>query len=786
MLYSRALVSPRLLPLSILIWLAALPALRMVQDGGAVLSLIGMVLGVVTVAVLPGVLLAAITGVLGGRSMIEAAAVGFGVSFALVQVLTVIAILAHVPASTVLAGLWAGCLAIALWLVVFPSAERLPAALRRGEWLVLGLAIVLGITLYMQSPWEPWLNGEDAVHVAVAQRLAFEPSPSLHNIYWAPDFVYTYPFPGTHYLIALVSRAAKLDPLFVYMKIRMLWSPVALFMLFAAARVIFASERVALASALTAAALTLGGAFGPIAATWGQLAPVSHAADVAMTVLLPTLLLFAISFAAAETRRAAALFLFGTLALALTLTVVHIRETVQFVVYVGASWFIYLFVRRDSRMAYRFRVMSVATVALVLVYLKWHQFAVGHVDSIVAERREILIQSIIKMAPLELLTPIFANPYFNVNQQYYFYMWFPVILIFSPLVLIAYRSRPLVPFLGASLLAYALILFVPFVAIAFVYFTYFEILFTPVRNWLFFIYLLAGPLLLLLADGISRWRTRGVQVAGSIVSLVVLFLIYRFFEGAFKEWQGAILQNTFFLWLIAGLSIALWPWPLFERWRARLAAVPQPDWTPATVTTFAVLLVGVLGISLSWQHSPLNFRLADSKWTFRDHLAWMVDGRSSAYSQFPDPLTSTTVQLSEKERLLAAPSMELIEVGRLLPTNAVFVHNIFNRYASPVFMPQRILLWPMEDPGTVEFNSRLFPVAWGAMTRTAAALSVQPFFNEQETLEQRVAYMREVGATHVLLDPMYYARLRPLLSQWAETFEPVFDDHSRWAVFVLR
>ena len=48
------------------------------------------------------------------------------------------------------------------------------------------------------------------------ERLSYVPRPDIYNIYWAPQFIYTYPFPGTHFLIALVSRAASLSPLFVY------------------------------------------------------------------------------------------------------------------------------------------------------------------------------------------------------------------------------------------------------------------------------------------------------------------------------------------------------------------------------------------------------------------------------------------------------------------------------------------------------------------------------------------------------------------------------------------
>jgi hypothetical protein len=45
--------------------------------------------------------------------------------------------------------------------------------------------------------------------------------------------------------------------------------------------------------------------------------------------------------------------------------------------------------------------------------------------------------------------------------------------------------------------------------------------------------------------------------------------------------------------------------------------------------------------------------------------------------------------------------------------------------------------------------------------------------------------MRRLGATHALVDPMYYARLVPLLVTATDQFTRVYDDGARWAVFEL-
>lgn len=770
----------RAFPLALMAMLLMIPLVRVLQDGGAALSMFAMILALALVGIIPGMLIAVVVGAASPSALLEAAAIGFGVTFALIQLLTVFALQLHVGALLMVTALWAGSLLLAAWFVLKPPQAKWSIGSTPGHWLILGLAAVLAVSLYAQTPFEPWMTGEDAIHVAVAQRLAFESSPSLTNIYWAPNFPYTYPFPATHYFIALVARASRLDPVFVYQKARMLWGPVTLLMLFAAGRMIFRSERIALASAIAAATLTLSGAFGPISSTWGQLAPVSHASDVAMTTLLPALLLMTMHFVAAERIRTAACFLLGTLALALTLTVVHIREVVQFLVYTIAAWAAYRWIVRDRALARRFGWVAVSTIVLTVSYLQWYKTAVGHVDEVVALRRGKLITDVTQMSLSQFVTPIWSNNYFTINHEYFFYMWFPFVLLLAPWVLYRWRSRPLVPFLSASLLAYALIVFVPLIAILYVYFTYYEILFTPVRNSLFFIYLLAGPIILTAGDALSRIVDLKKLIGTAAVVSLGLWLAFRASSQFFLHSQNPTVQNIFFLVLIGSLAFVL------LRSRRSETQPAEPPGQPAGMKVFYALLAVVAVIGFSAKSSPLNFDRAAARWTMRDYLAAMPDVTGPANSTFRDPLTDRTLTLSETVRQMAPPSPELIEAGKQMPSNTVMLHNIFNTYASPVFMPQHILMWPVDSAAGLEFNARLFPTAWAALVETADRYQVQPFFNVVETVDERVEYMRKVGATHALIDPMYYDRLHPLFSAWATQFDVLFDDGRRWAVVALK
>src|SRR5205085_9049059 len=100
-------------------------------------------------------------------------------------------------------------------------------------------------------------------------------------------------------------------------------------------------------------ALVLNGCFADFFSIfWGQLAPFSHPSDVAMAVLLPGLLLLGLRYYAAPDRREAAFFLCTALVLGTMVTMVHIRETVQFLVYSACLLFVtFVFVPDRTRVS---------------------------------------------------------------------------------------------------------------------------------------------------------------------------------------------------------------------------------------------------------------------------------------------------------------------------------------------------------------------------------------------------------------------------------------------------
>ena len=82
-------------------------------------------------------------------------------------------------------------------------------------------------------------------------------------------------------------------------------------------------------------------------------------------------------------------------------------------------------------------------------------------------------------------------------------------------MIVVFRHRPLVWLISSSTIAYLAVMTVPLLAIPYIYLTYFEILHIPVRNLIWFVYMLAGAVLYIVAvalAGIDRTKMSLVVV----------------------------------------------------------------------------------------------------------------------------------------------------------------------------------------------------------------------------------------------------------------------------------
>ncbi|HXG87638.1 MAG TPA: hypothetical protein VNJ02_04815 [Vicinamibacterales bacterium] len=728
-----------------------------------------LVLAATAVAVAPGTLLLAAWRPRPLLTVFEWLALGLGLSLVLVQLITIFVMTVHTSAMVGQQILLLGCVLAA----VVAVARRSPAQLAlRGDELGLGLGIaVIAGFLYVQG--SPVNSTEDHIHISIVRRLASLGNPSIHNVYFSPNIIYTYPYPGTHYLMTLITRVADADAMFAYSKLRVMWGPWALLLLCVLARRFFGNPAVALASAVTALALVANGAFANVTGFfWGQMAPYSHASDIAMGVMLPALLLLAFEYFRATTRSESVLFFVGAIGLVVMLAIVHIREVVQFLVYMGAFAIALLLVGGHSRLWRRVAGLTATSVALMLLYGRWHAAVVGHVSGIVDESK----QSLVKVAAnaswsdwVSPLLPLLAG--FATAFEPMFYLWNPVILFAGPWVIWHFRREPLVLMIAASILVYLLIIRFPLFAIPYIYVTYFEILYTPVRNMIFFIHVMAGALVYLIA--VSALRVPGVAAYG--VALVGGMLL----GGAVRYGGPWLATHPDFLYLTlipVYLVLAILVLRSYRQQRVNLGPLlPTRRWRLA----FVAVLLPVLPLTATVA-SPLKATASFAS------PAAMLTGQPCVGRHDVEVLFKPPELAAEKhmvgELLSCPPPLSLVQfAARGIPADAVLAVDKFFEYPASVFLPQQMVVW---TGPSVAFRDedRLFGAYYEQYYKSFRKYRQQPFFNTVETDQERELYLRALGVTHVLLNPRVHAMMTTVLAARPAQYRRLYDE-AEWAVY---
>jgi hypothetical protein len=687
-------------------------------------------------------------------TLLEFLGVSFGVSIAVVQLLTIGAVMYSWP------------LDLSLWLLAAWMAVHAVAAFRgrrhetrivtsRGEAALACALVLLAAALYVAG--SPFDTTEPRVHISLVRRLVHLASPTPYTLYFAPDVVYTYPFPGTHYLLALMSRVGNIDPFFLYHKTRAIWGIAALVILYGCARTMFNNARLAIASTAVTIGLVANGAFGAVPGfSWAQLAPFSHASDIAMGVLLPALLLLSFGAIQSSGRRERYFFVVAALGLAVMLVMVHPREIVQFLVYFTAFAAAAAWVREWRPISRRALFLVGATLVVLVVYRMWHQGVVFAVDEMVERERSGLVQLFRDASTADLLgppLPLLRN--YMIAFEPVFHGWNPLILLASPFALFALRRRPLALFLAAGIVCYLLIIRIPLLAIPYAYLTYFEILYTPIRNVIFFIHLLAGVCVYLVAARVSRHAT-GAAVALALVIGLVAAGVARYLGSYLASApEGA---DWLFAPVLAGYATVAW-WA----WKHRAVEVddtwidaPPPRWRLAMVALCIPLLAAT-------ELSQSSLR----------HVSWASSPAT------PTELLSSLPCLGA-DRFCAPPRALIRFAQEQVSVSSVFAVDMADEYQPSLFMPQQMVAWP----GTAEglLPRMLFARYFERYDRAKAAYDEQPFFNTRESRSERLAFIRDLQVTHVLVNPRMHAPMREILAGDPDVFTPLYDD-GRWALY---
>jgi hypothetical protein len=134
------------------------------------------------------------------------------------------------------------------------------------------------------------------------------------------------------------------------------------------------------------------------------------------------------------------------------------------------------------------------------------------------------------------------------------------------------------------------------------------------------------------------------------------------------------------------------------------------------------------------------------------------------------------------DRTTCLPNRDLIEwVRKNVPVDGVFAVDRWTAYAPQVFLPQQAVAFPALD-ATFLNEDQLFSDYYRFFDERMQRHRVQPFFNGVETVAERTAFVDALGVTHVLVDPPYYAELRPVLDALPELFTLRYD-RAQWAVY---
>jgi hypothetical protein len=326
---------------------------------------------------------------------------------------------------------------------------------------------------------------------------------------------------------------------------------------------------------------------------------------------------------------------------------------------------------------------------------------------------------------------------------------------------------------GASMLAFALVLRVGALTWAYVYATYFEILYTPVRNVIFFVHLSAGALLYLLAEVIARRSTAATAgltaLTGAALALAYLYLV------------PVMGRSHDLLWvpLLLGYSWAAW------RLRRR-SAEPNAEATSETATARSTTAV-ISGLTacaafVSWTASSSPVAALSEK-TYSTPAGLMEASGCREDESYEVSYTPPGMKPIVVSGLLSCPPpASLIRFAESeLSVHAVLAVDKYDTYSSAMFLPQQMDTWPGEGDGLLN-QHELFAPYFRFYDAAVSRHGEQPFFNTTETPEERAAFIEALGITHVLVNPRLHSMMMPLLDGVPDKYRQRYDD-GRWALY---
>jgi hypothetical protein len=91
-----------------------------------------------------------------------------------------------------------------------------------------------------------------------------------------------------------------------------------------------------------------------------------------------------------------------------------------------------------------------------------------------------------------------------------------------------------------------------------------------------------------------------------------------------------------------------------------------------------------------------------------------------------------------------------------------------------------MVAWPGRAEGLIP--RALFVRYYVRYDRAKATYDEQPLFNDRETRAERLSFIRDLGVTHVLVNPRLHKLMSVVLARDPDVFAARYDD-GRWALY---
>jgi len=283
----------------------------------------------------------------GGARHAEILVAGFGIQLLLVALVTVATFQTEWNARGASAFFLLSALATTIATAIWRARPRIdtttfqPGASLRTVGTILALLVAAAaVGLYFVGvPFEGFY-GEDFLALGYIRKLAALEAIRPDNYMYKTPATLAYVYAPFHFWEAMIVSLSGLDPIVIYHRIRALWFIASILIHVVLIGALCGRPRTARLGGIVLVLLTAS-TFGGVAYAWGltvesgQLAPLSHPADIAISILAPLELTLAVALVLGESGPWQRMLAWLAPLVPCAVFLIHPREVLQYLIYVS-------------------------------------------------------------------------------------------------------------------------------------------------------------------------------------------------------------------------------------------------------------------------------------------------------------------------------------------------------------------------------------------------------------------------------------------------------------------